>query len=72
MPANDGLGLDNHQRPIPIRPAAPKDSPESSIEIGKGKPTLQGGLKNRELMAQRQVLKGELALGVESSYRGAE
>ena len=72
MPANDGLGLDDHQRPLPIRPATPKDSPESSIEIGKRRPTLRGALRNRELMAQGQVLEGELAPGLEGSCQETE
>ncbi len=51
VPANDSLRLDNHQYPLPVGPSAPKDDPEGTIEIGKGKPTLGRGVQDRELMA---------------------
>ena len=72
VPPNDRLRLDDHQGPPPIRPATPKDGPESSIEIVQSRSPMRTGQENGELLAQNQVLEGQLASGPESGYGGSE
>ncbi len=60
MPAKDGLRLDDHERPFPLSPSVSEHGPESSIEVGELQPPVRRGLKNRELMAQSEILEDQL------------
>ncbi len=72
MPANDGLRLDDHERSFPTIPSPAQESPEGAIEVGQRRPPVRSGQEDRELLAQSQVLEGQLAPGSESGYGGSE
>ncbi|MCZ6727713.1 MAG: hypothetical protein O7A98_10235 [Acidobacteria bacterium] len=60
MPADDRFWPNDHKRSFPIAPSASKESPEGSIEVSQSRP-FRDGVKDRELLAQSQVLEDELA-----------
>ncbi len=67
VPADDGLGLDDHERPLPTAPPPPEDGPEGPIEVGQGRPAL--GLEDRELLPESEILEGELPATLQSCSR---
>lgn len=72
VPANDSVGLDDHQDPLPVDPSAPKGDPEGTIEVAQGQPTLRSAVEDRELLPQGQVLQSQLASAFESSGEGTQ
>ena len=66
MPANDGLRLDEDQRPFPSRPEPPQDDPEQFI--GSGKPRLRmSPFQDGKLLPKRQVFQEQVAARAKSS-----
>ena len=62
VPADDRLWPNDHKHSFPVAPSASKESPEGSIEVSQSRP-FRGGVKDRELLAQGQVLEDEPASG---------
>ena len=60
VPADDRFWPNDHKRSFPVAPSVSKESPEGSIE-GSQSRSFRGGVKDRELLAQSQVLEEELA-----------
>jgi hypothetical protein len=55
MPANNSLGLNEDQSPLPSRPEAPQHNPEESVSIGK--PWARAmSREDQNLLPQGQVL----------------
>ena len=55
MPGNDGLGLDNYQRSLPIRPEAGESDPKYAVSVLKAR-GFPISLKHIELMTKGEVL----------------
>lgn len=47
MPANNGLRLDEHERPPPVGPTAAKVGPEGAIEVGQRQASVWRDQENR-------------------------
>ncbi len=70
MPPDDRIWLDNGQVAAPIGEDARQNYPESSIRWLQSWP-FGVSLKDLELMAQGDVLKGELISGLQAGDDGA-
>jgi hypothetical protein len=56
MPAQDSFGLDDDERPLPVRPGSRQRKPEELIRLPKFRPPVLS-MKNRELLTESEVLK---------------
>jgi hypothetical protein len=66
VPANDGLRLNEDQRPFPPRPEPPQDHPEEFVESGKSRLRVLL-LQNAELLVQSQVFQKQMMAGIDRS-----
>jgi hypothetical protein len=71
VPSNDGIGLDDGQRRSPVGPESGEDDPKGSISIRQAGP-LRIPLENMELMAKREVLEGQCAMGLQGREQRSE
>ncbi len=62
VPADNGLGLDEDERLLPVPPPPAQDGPDRSIDVSEARAD-RGGLKDRELMPQGQIFEGQLLPG---------
>ena len=62
MPAYDGLGLDNEQRPFPSRPAPPQDDPEEPVMGGEARARMLRR-QDSKLLTKCEVLQDKVAAG---------
>jgi hypothetical protein len=70
MPGNDGLGLEEQQGLLPVKPNAPQANPKQSVggaEFGFGGLAFEHG----ELMPEGQILEHESGMGLEVSEQAA-
>jgi hypothetical protein len=58
MPADDGLGLHENQMGAPVFAEALQEDPEDAVPGPKPRP-LDGSPKDRQLLAERQILQGQ-------------
>ena len=66
MPGDDGLGLEEQQGLLPVRPKAPQANPKQSVggaEFGFASLAFEHG----ELMPEGQILEHESGMGLEAS-----
>jgi hypothetical protein len=64
QPTDDGLWLNQNQRPFPTRPESLKQNPEHPVRSSHVR-SGSFGRKNGELLPQGQILKKEIAAGKE-------
>ncbi len=62
VPPDDRLGLHDGERVSPVLPDLGQEHPEESIAVLQAGP-FGGALKDRNLLSEREILKGELAVG---------
>src|SRR5271167_4853586 len=58
-PAQDGLGLDDHQAFAPVRPPTRQQDPKQAIKATEAGATSSAALQHRNLMAQRDRFQQE-------------
>jgi hypothetical protein len=71
MPGDDGLGLEEQQGLLPVRPNAPQTNPKQSVggaEFGFASLAFEHG----ELMPEGQILEHESGMGLEASEQATE
>ena len=66
MPACDGLGMDNEQRPFPSRPAPPQDDPEEPVMGDEARARMLRRQDN-QLLAKCEVLQDEVTAGLKTA-----
>ena len=62
MPAYDGLGLDNEQRPFPPRPTPSQDDPEEPVMGGEAWERMLRR-QDSKLLTKCEVLQDEVTAG---------
>ncbi len=60
MPADHGVGLDDHEMTLPWLPPSRKLRPEAPIGWDEGRP-LPAAFEDRELLPQREVLQDQIS-----------
>ena len=71
MPGNDGLGLEEQQGLLPVRPKAPQANPKQSVggaEFGFASLAFEHG----ELMPEGQIIEHESGMGLEAREQATE
>ena len=71
MPPDDGLGLDQCQRLLPISPVSRQENPKGSISIREVGPFCVS-FQDFELMPEREVFQGQYPAGPQRGEQRAE
>ena len=71
VPANDGRGFDDTDAGLPVVPGRAQPSPQQSIRRGQFR-SLDGALKNAELMAESEDLELQRRAAPEGSEKRGE
>jgi hypothetical protein len=71
VPSNNGIGLHQGQGVGPIVPRLGQDHPEDPIALLETG-TLDGALKDGNLLPQREILKGQLTVGSQDGEQGSK
>ena len=71
MPSDDGLGLHHGQSTGPVLPDLGQEHPEESIALLQAGP-LGAALKDRNLLSEREILKGQLSVACQGGEQGSE
>ena len=71
LPADESLGLENHQRSSPMRPDFHEQQPEVTVrpmKLRPGRPAFEDG----DLVSEGEILQGEIMLGTEPAQQVAQ
>src|SRR5208337_2755179 len=67
-PAQDGLGLDDHQTFAPLRPPARQQNPKQPIDTTEARAPSSAALQHGNLMAQRDRFQQQRGTGSEFAW----
>ncbi len=70
VPPDDRLGLHDGERVSPVLPDLGQEHPEESIAVLQAGP-LGRALKDRNLLPQREILKGQVSVSCEDGDQGS-
>jgi hypothetical protein len=66
MPAEDGFGLDDDERLLPVRPGSRQNQPEDSVRLPKPRAPV-APIQNRELLREGEILESQFRPKLECS-----